>query len=156
MHIIAISSSAPGVLNITSGPSNNEQSFEMDFLDNRTGIVLGETTKDTGGTNLLVCEVVASGTSPTVVWTRNGIEVDKDSTHDPTSVPTSSGLTSTLEIQSFALSDVGEYQCIVTDDDTDAEIIMSRPFRLDTGKPKPFMVAIYSVQNNFKCVFVVL
>ena len=43
------------------------------------------------------------------------------------------GFVSNLEILNFVQSDVGEYQCIFTDTDTEAEIITTIPFRVDTG-----------------------
>ena len=129
------------MLNITRGPKDNEASFEMDlgsgqlFIDNRTGISIGMSTVESSG-NLLKCdfEYIGTASMPTIVWIRNGTEVMKDADHniDDTFM---SGMFSILEITNFALSDIGEYQCIFTDGDTDAEIAMSRPYRLDTGKP---------------------
>ena len=101
-------------------------------FDNRTGIEIGTST----GVSLLACTAEHIGMSnsiPAVVWTRNGNEVVDDNDHKIDTDPTS-GLFSTLEISNFAESDVGEYQCIfIIDNDT---VIMSKPYRLDTGELK--------------------
>ena len=74
-----------------------------------------------------MCDVKRSGTStspdPTVQWIRNG-ELIINST----------GLMTSLTIDSFSESDVGEYQCIYTDSDSDAEVLTSIPYRLQTGE----------------------
>lgn len=152
IHVVALSLSAGDVLNITRGPNNNEASFEIDleptlmsllFIDNRTGIRIDDTTMESDDmTNLLVCEAEHIGTStstPTIVWIRNGTEVVKDVNHNFEDT----GLISTLEITQFALTDAGEYQCIFTDVDADAEIVMSKPFRLDTGNPNIYNSTLF-------------
>ena len=108
------------------------------FIDNRTGISIGGSTMDSSNSlNLLKCDFeyvgTAPGSNPTVVWIRNGTEVMKDTDHNIDDT-FSSEMSSTLEITNFALSDAGEYQCIFTDSDIDAEIAMSKPYRLDTGE----------------------
>ena len=76
--------------------------------------------------SLLTCEAKRVGTSatstPTVQWIRNG-----------EMIMSTMGFVSNLEITNFVQSDVGEYQCIFTDADTEAEITTTIPFRLDTG-----------------------
>ena len=145
LYVTALSLSTDGLLNITRGPKDNEESFEMDlgssqlFIDNRTGISILGSTMDSNDNLLLKCDFeyigTAPGSNPFVVWIRNGTEVMKDANHniDDTFSPE---MSSTLQITGFALTDAGEYQCIFTDDDADAEIVMSQPYRLDTGKPK--------------------
>ena len=113
-----------GILSISDSPSNNEGVFEhpIGTLDDRVGVLNGSTVS-----NLLVCEVKEPVTTPAVQWIRNGESVG-------TGVIT--GMTdfrSTLNIAEFTPSDAGEYQCIFIDTDSDAEIITTRPFRLDTG-----------------------
>ena len=90
------------------------------------------------GEQLLVCEVAYVGTSssmPTFQWIKNGEIVNRDVNSNADEL-TMDIMTSTLVISNFAQSEVGEYQCIVTDDDTDAEVIMTQPYRLDTGITK--------------------
>ena len=45
-----------------------------------------------------------------------------------------------LFLRSFQTSDIGIYQCVYTDFDTDRELVYSTPFRLDSGK--------YSISYN--------
>ena len=45
-----------------------------------------------------------------------------------------------LFLRSFQTSDIGIYQCVYTDLDTDRELVYSTPFRLDSGK--------YSISYN--------
>ena len=122
MHT-AMSSTIDSVLAINTSPESNEASFERGgFRDNRTGVVTGSMV----GSSLLTCDAKHVGTSatstPTVQWIRNG-EMIMNTT----------GFVSNLEIMNFVQSDVGEYQCIYTDTDTEGEIITTIPFRLDTG-----------------------
>lgn len=151
LYAAALSFSTDGVLNITRSPKDNEEFFEMElpgtspfFRDNRTGISIAGSTKDSSDGQLLQCdfEYIGTASTPSVVWIRNGTVVMKDATHNIEDT-FMSGMSSTLEIIDFALSDVGEYQCIFTDGDSDAEIAMSVPYRLDTGKP---------IQYSRKCV----
>ena len=115
------------VLTINTQPSDNEESYEGGGFffrrDYRSGIPSGTTVDGT----LLMCDVKHGRTStspdPTVQWIRNG-QLIKNST----------GLMTSLTIDSFSESDVGEYQCIYTDSDSDAEVITSIPYRLQTGK----------------------
>ena len=132
------------MLNITSDPTNNEASFEAmpNTLDNRTGIVSGTTVNAT----LLACTaeyIGASSSTPDVVWTRNGIEILTGDSNYKINTDTS-GLSSNLEITGFALDNVGEYQCIFVDGDT---VIMSKPYRLDTGELK--CLCCRSLCDNF-------
>ena len=131
------------MLQISRSPQDNEQTFEFDTplltffsIDSRSGIVQGQSTT-VNGEQLLVCEVAYVGTSssvPTFQWIKNGEIINKDvnSNADESAID----MTSTLVISNFAQSEVGVYQCIVTDDDTDAEVIMTQPYRLDTGITK--------------------
>ena len=130
----AWNSSSDGTLNIEAEPRDREESFENPFFfrDNRSGVELGSSVDS----SLLTCAVKHSSSSassvPTVQWIRNGEVVLDDSNHD---IISTSGLEfqSSLEITNFALSDAGVYQCIFIDSDTDAEVITTTPFRLDTG-----------------------
>ena len=115
-----------GVLAIDSEPIDNEMAFETFFLshDYQSGI---SHRTSVGGT-LLTCGAKPGGTpssssSPTVQWIRNG-EVVQSSVTD----------TSSLMIDNFSESDVGEYQCIFTDSDNDAEIVTTIPYGLTTGE----------------------
>lgn len=138
---VAVNASATGVLKVVVSPQTNEAAYEMTqtsisppFSDNRTGVVLGESTLKSS-VDLLMCEVEHVGTSssmPTFQWIRNGVTLVEDANHIVTLMP--SGLANTLQVDNFAQSDTGEYQCIITDTDTDAEVITTVPFRLDTGK----------------------
>ena len=78
--------------------------------------------------NLLVCRVIRPVSTPTVQWIRNGEFVGNGLITN-----TMAEFSSILNIAEFTPSDAGEYQCIFTDTDSDAEIITTRPFRLDTG-----------------------
>ena len=94
---------------------------------------------------LLICDVKHGGTStspnPTVQWIRNG-ELIKNSTGSMTS----------LTIESFSQSDVGEYQCIYTDSDSDAEILTSIPYRLQTGECCVlFILSLFDWLNMTAC-----
>ena len=106
--------------------------------DNRTAIKLGSTV----GSNLLRCvgghegdTGLGSFSPPSVVWVRNGEQVVADGRIAITESTTSGGRrrASDLTIINFGLSDVGVYQCIFTDVDSDAEVITTKPLRLDTG-----------------------
>ena len=114
------------VLTFNTEPSDNEQIYEGSFFfrrDYRTGIPSGTAVDDT----LLMCDARRVGTStspdPTVQWIRNGKLINN-----------STGLMTSLTIDSFSQSDVGEYQCIYTDSDSDAEVLTSIPYRLQTGE----------------------
>ena len=105
-------------------------------VDNRTAVTLGSTI----GPNLLQCVGGHSGigssfSAPSVVWVRNGEQVVADSRITITDSTTSGGRrrTSSLQITNFGLSDAGVYQCIFTDVDNVAEVITTKPLRLDTG-----------------------
>ena len=113
---------------------------ESDFLpfDNRTAVSLGSTI----GPPLLRCvggHVGDTGigrfSPPSVAWVRNGEQVLTDSRITITESTTLSGQrrVSDLQISNFGLSDVGVYQCIFTDVDSDTEVITTTPLRLDTG-----------------------
>ena len=154
--ITAINSSADGVLQIMMSPQDNEKTFERDTsmlmffeIDSRSGIVEGQSTM-VNGEQLLVCEVTYIGTSssvPTFQWIKNGEIINKDvnSNADESAID----MTSTLVISNFGQSEVGVYQCIVTDDDTDAEVIMTQPYRLDTGN------LVYLLYLQCKCMHIV-
>ena len=125
-NVYAALASGDTVLTFNTQPSDNEQSYEGSFFfrrDYRTGIPSGTIVDDT----LLMCDVRRVGMStspdPTVQWIKNG-ELIINST----------GLITSLTIDSFSQSDVGEYQCIYTDSDSDAEVLTSIPYRLQTGE----------------------
>ena len=117
-------SSDVAVLNISVSPSDNEGGFEHPFIavDDRVGVVNGSTVS-----NLLVCEVRRPVSIPNIYWVRNGEFAGNGVIENVTD------FRSTLNILDFTLADAGEYQCIFIDTDSDAEIITTRPFRLDTG-----------------------
>ena len=113
---------------------------ESDFFphDNRTAVTLGSTI----GQPLLRCVGGHEGDSglgsfdpPSVVWVRNGEQLVNGGRITITESTTLSGQrrVSVLEISNFGFSDVGVYQCIFTDVDSDSEVITTTPLRLDTG-----------------------
>ena len=78
--------------------------------------------------------------SLSVMWLKNGEEI----VHSPgrteimNTTRYQSGQDSTrfifqLHLISFEPSDIGVYQCVYTDFDTDRELVFSTPFRLDSG-----------------------
>ena len=104
--------------------------------DNRTAIALGSTASqqcvgghvgDTGGFGGFL--------PPSVVWVRNGEQLVGGGRITITESTTLSGQqrVSDLQISNFGSSDVGVYQCIFTDVDSDTEVITTTPLRLDTG-----------------------
>ena len=105
--------------------------------DNRTAVTLGSTI----GPPLLRCVGGHEGDSglgsfspPSVVWVRNGEQlVDGGRITITESTPLGVRTQSDLQISSFGSSDVGVYQCIFTDVDSDSEVITTTPLRLDTG-----------------------
>jgi len=107
-------------------------------VDNRTAVTLDSTV----GPSLLRCvgghegdTGIGSFSPPSVVWVRNGDQVIADGRITITESTTSGGRqrASDLQITNFGFSDVGVYQCIFTDVDNDAEVITTKPLRLDTG-----------------------
>ena len=119
-----MSATADGTLGIDTSPDLNEATYEdlSAYLDNRTAVVNGSTVDNT----LLSCEAKRVGIStstPTVQWIRNGELISTDV-----------GFMSSLEITDFTVANTGVYQCIFIDNDTDAEIVTTIPYRLDTGK----------------------
>ena len=124
-------SSGDGVLYVEEQPTDNEMAFDMSIylfsilyrLDHRTGVIHGMSVDS----SLLVCSVKHGGTAtlpdPTVQWIRNGELISS-----------TTGLMASLTINSFSQSDVGEYQCIFTDSDSDAEIVTTIPYGLTTGE----------------------
>ena len=119
------------MLSIENQPTNNEMAYEMtlysipsfNHIDYRTGIRAGMSVDN----SILVCSARRAGTAtlpdPTIQWIRNGELIDS-----------TIGLTASLTISSFSQSDVGEYQCIFTDSDSDAEIVTTIPYGLTTGE----------------------
>ena len=138
---VALSSTSPGTLTVTADPTSNEVSYEVanpppipvsggNPPDNRTGVGLG----DAVGSELLTCTVGhVSASIPSVVWIRNGQSITADDDHRIETTSPPGIVNSTLEITSFAQSDVGEYQCIFIDADAETEVITTIPLRLDTG-----------------------
>ena len=139
-----------GTLHLTNQPSENEPVVLLFGIvplpnDNRTGIAPdGNTpTGDSTSDPLLTCTAGHHGDGlmnyslPSVVWVRNGQVVnDTDSQVTLTSTNMTNGqVTSSLSITNFTADDAGMYQCVFTDDGEggDTEVIMSIPFRLDTG-----------------------
>jgi len=112
-------------------------------VDNRTAVALGSTVgAGTQMSPLLRCvgghvgdTGLGSFSPPSVVWVRNGQQVVADSGITITESTTLGGRrrASDLQITNFGLSDAGVYQCIFTDVDSDAEVITTKPLRLDTG-----------------------
>ena len=92
-------------------------------IDHRTGVLHGMSVDD----SLLICSAERDGTSvlpdPTIQWIRNGELISS-----------TTSLMALLTINSFSQSDVGEYQCIFTDSDSDAEIVTTIPYGLTTGE----------------------
>ena len=121
---LALSPSGGGALNINISPSDNEGGFEhpVGTLDDRVGVINGSAVS-----NLLMCGVRRPVSTPTVQWIRNGKFVGNGV------ITSTTDFSSTLNIAEFTLAEAGEYQCIFIDTDSDAEIITTRPFRLDTG-----------------------
>lgn len=131
-------------------PADNERNINntlftnRDFLtDNRTGVIISVTDVDPVGTSnndkLLTCTAShvndPGADPPTVVWTRNGVEVVEGGgrfTIQDTTV--NNRLQTNLQISNFAENEAGIYQCIFTDLDTDAELATSTPYRLDYGQ----------------------
>ena len=114
---------------------------ESDFFprDNRTAVTLGSTI----GQPLLRCVGGHVGDTggfggflpPSVVWVRNGEQLVDGGRITITETVVSGGQrrVSDLQISNFGFSDVGVYQCIFTDVDSDTEVITTTPLRLDTG-----------------------
>ena len=114
-------------------------------LDNRTAVQLGSTVDLVGAADsdkLLRCvggHVGDAGAGifspPSVVWVRNGEQVLTDSRITFTESVVFGGRRrdSYLQISNFGPSDVGVYQCIFTDVDSDSEVITTTPLKLDTG-----------------------
>ena len=130
-----MSSSADGTLGIETGPANNEETLET-YLDNRTAVVNGSTVDNT----ILSCEAKHAGMSastPTVHWIRNGELISTDI-----------GFISSLDITSFTVANTGVYQCIFIDSDTDAEIVTTIPYKLDTGKFVFFFLIVVNGNDN--------
>ena len=140
--------SGNNTLLVVTTPASNEITFERHSilpLDNRTAVPLGSTVDPAGtadGNKLLRCVAGHMGDTgpesfspPSVVWVKNGEQVVADSRITINENLTFSGqrLQSDLQISNFSFSDVGVYQCIFTDVDSDAEVITTTPLRLDTG-----------------------
>ena len=123
--IIIVVAVINGSLTVARHPTDDEELLEgsRGVEDNRTGIVLGSHVSmncaaNTSNDNALPIQIS---------WIRDGETIVGDSTHriDTTN------LTSILEIIDFAHGDAGVYQCVFS---TDAELITTTPFRLQTGK----------------------
>ena len=119
------------MLSVENQPTTNEMAFDMSIylsivsyrIDHRTGVIQGMLIDD----SILICSAKHAGTAtlqdPTVQWIRNGELISS-----------TIGLMASLTIDSFSQSDVGEYQCIFTDSDNDAEIVTTIPYGLTTGE----------------------
>ena len=120
---------------VATDPVTSESDFSP--RDNRTAVSLGSTA----GPPLLQCVGGHEGdtgfgsfSSPSVVWVRNGEQlVDGGRITITESTPLGVRTQSDLQISNFGSSDVGVYQCIFTDVDSDTEVITTTPLRLDTG-----------------------
>ena len=124
-------SSGDGVLSVEDQPTDNELAYDMSIylnaffyrIDHWSGVLHGMTVDD----SLLVCSAKRAGTTilpdSTVQWIRNGELISS-----------TISLMAPLTIDSFSQSDVGEYQCIFTDSDSDAEIVTTIPYGLTTGE----------------------
>ena len=137
-------SSVDGTLSIETGPAANEESISETYLDNRTAVEGGSTIDNT----LLFCQAKHAGTSastPTVQWIRNGELIS-----------TEMGLMSSLEITDFTVANAGVYQCIFIDDDTDAEIVTTIPYRLDTGECLLFSGSYWNVNKSYIIIIIVV
>lgn len=137
MHNTALSGTTTDTLSIEKSPDRNEATFENPsvYLDNRTAVEADSMVDNT----LLLCEVKRVGTStatPTIHWIRNGELISAVQ-----------AFMSDLEITSFTASDAGVYQCIFIDNDTDAEILTTIPYRLDTGKFIPTATDILGMND---------
>ena len=105
-------------------------------VDNRTAVTLGSTV----GPPLLRCvggHGSGSFNAPSVVSVRNGEQVVDDGritiTESVISIIVNERRASDLTIANFGFPDVGVYQCIFIDVDSDAEVITTSPLKLDTG-----------------------
>ena len=119
------------MLSVEDQPTDNEMAFDMSIylvaflyrIDYRTGVLHGMLVDD----SLLICSAERAGAAalpdPTIQWIRNGELISS-----------TTGLMASLTIYSFSQSDVGEYQCIFTDSDSDAEIVTTIPYGLTTGE----------------------
>ena len=140
--------SSTNTLIVVTDPVATESTFEnfqVFQLDNRTAVPLGSTVDPAGtedGNKLLRCVAGHVGDTrpgsfspPSVVWVKNGEQVVADSriTINESTVFSGCRRASELQISNFSLSDVGVYQCIFADVDSDTEVITTTPLRLDTG-----------------------
>ena len=128
--------SSTNTLRVATDPVTSESDFFP--RDNRTAVTLGSTI----GPPLLQCVCGHVGDTggfggfspPSVVWVRNGEQlVDGGRITMTESTPLGVRTQSDLQISNFGSSDVGVYQCIFTDVDSDSEVITTTPLRLDTG-----------------------
>ena len=80
-------------------------------------------------------DISSNFSPPSVVWVRNGEQLVGGGRITITESTLFGGQqrASDLQISNFGLSDVGVYQCIFTDVDSDSEVITTTPLRLDTG-----------------------
>ena len=138
-----------GVLHVTRDPATREAIYEDNMinpLDNRTAVTLGSTVDQVGTPdfdNVLRCECGHVGDTtnhnflpPSVVWVKDGADIITDSRITITDSATfiDQRRASVLRISNFQLSDVGVYQCIFIDVDSDREVATTTPLRLDTGQ----------------------
>ena len=103
--------------------------------DNRTAIALGSTASQQCVGGHVGDTGIGGFFPPSVVWVRNGEQLVADGSITITESTTFGGQqrVSDLQISNFGFSDVGVYQCIFTDVDSDTEVITTTPLRLDTG-----------------------
>ena len=128
--------SSTNTLIVATDPVTSENDFNP--RDNRTAVTLGSTI----GPPLLRCvgghegdTGLGSFSPPSVVWVRNGEQLVGGGRITITESTTLSGQrrVSDLQISNFGSCDVGVYQCIFTDVDSETEVITTTPLRLDTG-----------------------
>lgn len=123
-----------GSLTIVHHPTEDEGLLEGRLFseDNRTGIELNSYVS-------MNCAVETSNnTLPIQIsWIRDGNTIVEDATHHIITT----NLNGNLQITTFALQDVGVYQCIFINAET-TELITTIPFRLQTGEYLAIIIII--------------
>ena len=105
--------------------------------DNRTGYSIG----DNATLNFVIGRVNDSTifyTAPRVLWLKDGAPARTEPKNRPKN---RNGRISTTLHFSFWESDVGVYQCVITD--SNSELLATIPIRLDSGKALSFSSAPY-------------
>ena len=139
---------------IDGGTSDSLKTYDT-IRDNRSSYSLGSNFEPTSPVDYtaLCCQVfrciaaipgdqtmAANISLLTVTWLRNeeelddsdnGTEITNELRHQPG--PDETRYVSQLRLLPFETSDIGVYQCVYSDFDTDRELVFSTPFSLDTG-----------------------